>query len=115
MHELIYLTEILAVTLDFASQHNLNKIEVVLIEIDKEIGFVDESVNFYWNHLTEKTIATESLLKVKRIAAIYCCLTCLKIFHKKLATCTKCGSNHIDYQQQIRIVQIEGQINEKNH
>ncbi len=93
MHELSVTESIL----EIASSHALNANAVKVTQINLVIGrlssIVDDSVQFYWDMLSEETICAGSILSFTRLPAILHCLTCKKDYEidHELTPCPLCG------------------------
>jgi hydrogenase nickel incorporation protein HypA/HybF len=80
MHELAVSQSILKIALDNASKVNAKTIKSINLEIGQLASLVDESINFYWDIISEGTIAQGALLTINRIPVEMRCFDCGKVF-----------------------------------
>lgn len=94
MHELAVTESVLAITLKHAEQANARRVTDIYLVIGKLSSIVDDSVQFYWDMISENSIAQGAVLHFNRIAARMKCLTCGQEFEmgEKLAPCPSCQS-----------------------
>lgn len=100
MHELSVTENILGIALNHANQNNAKKVTDVYLVIGKLASIVDDSVQFYWDFLTENTICANSRLHFRRIDASFKCKSCLNTFalEDRLSPCPNCGSLQLEIQ-----------------
>lgn len=93
MHELSVTESILEIALSHARNANATKVTQINLVIGRLSSIVDDSVQFYWDFLTEGTICEGSKLTFKRLPAILHCLTCQKDYEieEELTPCPLCG------------------------
>lgn len=97
MHELSVTQSLL----DLAVQHANNAGAVRIKELNLVIGelssIVDDSVQFYWDMLTQGTIAQGSVLNFRRIPATLRCNACGHEFpmDRERFTCPACASKKV--------------------
>jgi len=93
MHELQITQALLTKVLEKAGSKT-RKIVVVKIVLGEFSGFVDESIDFYWNIITKDTIASGSKVVIIRKPGKMKCLACGHNMPKgeKTEICPKCGS-----------------------
>lgn len=98
MHEMSVTENILRIALDHAEKNQAAKVTDVYLVIGQLSSIVDDSVQFYWDFLTENTICSGSTLHFERIKATFLCNTCDKIFplENRLSPCPECGSYSLD-------------------
>ena len=76
MHELAVTQSILEIALRHAQQAGAGHILAINLTIGDLTGFVDDSIQFYFDFLTKGTLAEGSRLAIERIAARLCCHDC---------------------------------------
>lgn len=76
MHELSVTEELLALTLQHAKKANAGKIVKINLVIGSLTGLAEESIRFYFNILSEGTVAEESLINISRIPLRVRCQKC---------------------------------------
>jgi hydrogenase nickel incorporation protein HypA/HybF len=93
MHELSVTESILNIALDHAKKNHATKVSDVYLVIGQLSSIVDDSVQFYWDFLTENTLCAGSKLHFSRIDAKFLCKTCSKVFplENRLSPCPECG------------------------
>ncbi len=96
MHELGVTENILHIALRHAEDAQASRITDVYLVIGDLSSIVDESVQFYWDFVSEGTIAEKAKLHFRRIAAQMSCLDCQTTYvpNNDLA-CPACGSTKI--------------------
>lgn len=94
MHELAVTESILAITLKHAEQAAASRVTDIHLVIGQLSSIVDDSVQFYWDVISENTIARGARLHFKRIAARMKCLNCGQEFEmdQRLSPCPSCQS-----------------------
>ncbi len=94
MHELSVTENILKIALNHALENQAAKVTDVYVVIGQLSSIVDDSVQFYWDFLTENTLCAGSKLHFKRIEASFLCKSCGDTFllDNRLSPCPKCGS-----------------------
>lgn len=94
MHELAVTESILAITLAHARQANATRVTDIHLVIGQLSSIIDDSVQFYWDMISENTLAQGAALHFDRINARMKCLTCGQEFEMKdrLNPCPVCGS-----------------------
>jgi hydrogenase nickel incorporation protein HypA/HybF len=97
MHELSVTQSILEIALRHAEKAGANKILQLNLTIGQLSSIVDDSVQFYWDIVSEGTIANGATLNFKRIPTVLLCLNC---DHRYTPTgedlaCPLCNSNQV--------------------
>ena len=94
MHELAVTESILAITLKHAEKAQARRVTDIHLVIGQLSSIVDDSVQFYWDMISENTLAHGALLHFNRITAKMKCLTCGQEFEMKerLDPCPVCNS-----------------------
>jgi len=94
MHELAVTESVLAITLKHAELAKARRVTGIYLVIGQLSSIVDDSVQFYWDMISETTIAQGAVLHFNRIPAKMECLTCGREFEMedRLAPCPTCQS-----------------------
>lgn len=103
MHELSITESILEITLNHARQAEAQQVSSIYLVIGQFSSVIDDSIQFYWDIISEGTLACGASLHFRRLPAILACRQCGEEYPpppQELA-CPACGS------QQIKIVQGE--------
>jgi hydrogenase nickel incorporation protein HypA/HybF len=96
MHELMVTESILEIALRHADQAKAARISDVYLVIGSLSSVIDESVQFYWDFVSEGTIAEGAILHFKRIAAELACRACGHTYSPKEGlTCPVCSGSDI--------------------
>ena len=96
MHELMVTESILEIALRHAQDAGAGKITDLYLVIGELSTVVDESVQFYWDFVSEGTAAEGARLHFRRIPAELLCQACGHSYSvKEDLTCPKCHSNNI--------------------
>ena len=97
MHELAVTESIINIALEYANKAGAKRVTDVYLVIGRLSSIVDESVQFYWEIISQDTICANSLLHFQRIPANLICLDCGNEFQlsEELTPCPTCGSAKI--------------------
>ena len=76
MHELSVTQEMINISLDKAKEAGAKKINRINLVIGEMSGIIDDSVQFYFDFLSEGTIAHKAELKFKRVPTTVRCRNC---------------------------------------
>ena len=97
MHELGVTQSILSIVLHHAEEAGATRVKEINLVIGQLSSIVDDSVQFYWDMISEGTIAYQSQLNFKRIPATLRCNECGHEFplNQREYNCPKCGSNKV--------------------
>lgn len=98
MHELAVTESLLATVIQFAEENQASKVTDITLLIGALSSIIDDSVQFYWNHISKNTIAEEAKLHFNRIPATLRCLDCDTefILEEELVPCPNCDSIHLN-------------------
>ena len=97
MHELSVTESILNIATKHADQAGAAKVTDINIVIGRLSSIVDESVQFYWNIITQDTICEASQLHFQYKEARFLCMDCNQEFAlaDELSPCPVCGSHRL--------------------
>jgi hydrogenase nickel incorporation protein HypA/HybF len=97
MHELAVTESVLEIACKHARQAQAKKVTDVYLVIGQLSSIVDDSVQFYWNMITEGTLCEESQLHFKRIPAELTCQECGTQYtlDGELTPCPNCHSARV--------------------
>lgn len=97
MHELAITESLLKIALRHAEQAGAERITRLNIIVGELSSIVDDSVQFYWDIISEDTIAEGAELHFERVEGTLRCLSCGNVFplnHKDF-TCPVCGAKEV--------------------
>jgi hydrogenase nickel incorporation protein HypA/HybF len=94
MHELSVTESILEIAQRYARQNEAKRVTELYIVIGRLASIVDDSVQFYWEILSQDTLCAGSRLHFERIPAQMVCLNCENAYtlDGELTPCPACGS-----------------------
>ena len=94
MHELSVTENILSLALENAQKNNATKVTSINLVIGQLSSIVDDSVQFYWDTISEGTICLGAKLNFQRVPAMLKCQDCEEEYKiaSQLIPCPKCGS-----------------------
>jgi hydrogenase nickel incorporation protein HypA/HybF len=97
MHELSVSESILEIVLRHGQEHNAKKITDIYLVIGDLSSIIDESIEFYWNYISENTIASDAHLHFKRIQAKLKCVECSTEYQLTDSNlpCPNCNSSNV--------------------
>ena len=97
MHELAVTQSILDISLRHAKEAGVKKITSINLVIGEFASIVDDSVQFYWDLITEGTPAQGAELRFERIAGEMTCADCMISFHPRDTdfACPNCKSQSV--------------------
>jgi hydrogenase nickel incorporation protein HypA/HybF len=98
MHELAVTESLLAIVVQSAIDNNAQKVTDIALTIGALSSIVDDSVQFYWNHISKGSVAEEATLHFNRIPATLLCLDCSTEFtlEDELTPCPNCDSINLN-------------------
>ena len=76
MHELAITESILSIANQAAKENNGTKVTDIYLVIGQLSSIVDDSVQFYWDHISQGTISEGAKLHFERRPAILHCKSC---------------------------------------
>jgi len=97
MHELAITQSILEIALRHADQSKAQRITDLHLVIGQWASAVDDSVQFYWDTISDGTIAKGAKLHFRRIPAELLCQDCNQTYIPagRDLFCPRCGSSRI--------------------
>jgi hydrogenase nickel incorporation protein HypA/HybF len=93
MHEMAVSESILGIVLRHAQRAGARRVLGVNLVIGDLTGFIDESIQFYFDFLSRETLAQGAQLHFERVAARVRCPTCSAEYeppHSRLWACPQC-------------------------
>jgi hydrogenase nickel incorporation protein HypA/HybF len=97
MHELSVTQHILETALHYARAHEAVQISAINLVIGQLASVVDDSVQFYWDIISEGSLAQGAKLNFERIAARMQCETCHHTYalYESRLICPICGGGSV--------------------
>ena len=98
MHELSVTQGLISVALETAEQNGSRPITAINLVIGELSSIVDDSVQFYFDHLSQNTLAAGAKLNFRREPATAQCWACGCHFNTSaplLPGCPQCGSGRL--------------------
>jgi hydrogenase nickel incorporation protein HypA/HybF len=97
MHELAITESILNIASTHAAKAEAVKVTDIYLVIGRLSSIVDDSIQFYWDMISENTICSGAKLHFKRIPAKMVCLDCATPFtlDGDLTPCPACQSSRV--------------------
>lgn len=95
MHELSITQSVLEIALRHAERAGARRIVAINLVIGELTGFVDDSIQFYFDFLSKDTLAQDARLNFDRIAPRARCHSCTAEYvppDSRLWTCPRCGA-----------------------
>ncbi len=112
MHELGITQNLLNLALQYAEPAGAKKITALHLVIGELSSVVDDSVQFYWDFISQGTIAQGAVLHFERIPAAFECQDCGAVFPRSDGfACPSCGSGRVRVKQgeefYLRSIEVE--------
>ncbi|MFW5714291.1 MAG: hydrogenase maturation nickel metallochaperone HypA [Brevefilum sp.] len=97
MHELSVTESVLEIACRHAKKEEATNVTDIYLEIGRLSSIIDDSVQFYWDIISEGTICEGATLHFKRVPARLICQECHQEYtmDKELQPCPNCGSARI--------------------
>jgi hydrogenase nickel incorporation protein HypA/HybF len=95
MHEMAVTQSILDIVLRHAEQGGAQRVVAINLVIGDLAGFVDDSIQFYFDFLSRDTVAQGATLNFERVAARVRCYACTTEYAPDttaLWLCPECGA-----------------------
>jgi hydrogenase nickel incorporation protein HypA/HybF len=99
MHELSTTEALLRTASDYAHKNKAKRVTALNLVIGELSGIIDDSVQFYWDMLSENSICEKSILNFDKRKAFMKCMTCENEFslEGELSPCPSCSSMEIKF------------------
>ncbi len=94
MHELAVTESILHIALDEAARHGAQRLTAIHLVVGELTGYVPDSIQFYFDVLSQDTPAAGAVLAVRRVPARVRCASCQADYAPEaglLWLCPACG------------------------
>ncbi|HUS84891.1 MAG TPA: hydrogenase maturation nickel metallochaperone HypA [Anaerolineales bacterium] len=97
MHELSITESILEIALRHAAEADAKKITDIHLVIGKLSSIVDDSVQFYWDIVSDGTAAQGAIMHFRRVGIEIACQACGECYHPEELdlSCPACGSRDV--------------------
>ena len=96
MHELMVTESLLEIALRHASEAKATRVTNLYLVIGELSSVIDDSVQFYWDFVSEGTVAEGATLHFRRVPAELTCRNCGSTYSPKAnLTCPDCDSNMV--------------------
>jgi hydrogenase nickel incorporation protein HypA/HybF len=96
MHELMVTESLLEIALRNAQQANAARVTDLYLVVGELSSVIDDSVQFYWDFVSEGTPAEGATLHFRRVPAELACQECGETYDAKVdLTCPECGSTNV--------------------
>jgi hydrogenase nickel incorporation protein HypA/HybF len=94
MHELSVSENVLNIAQKHAIEANASRVTDIYITVGRLSSIVDDSIQFYWDIISQDTICKGAQLHFNRIPARLLCMNCSNEFtlDAELSPCPSCGS-----------------------
>ena len=98
MHELAVTEDILHIAIEEGEAHQAKRITDIYMTIGRLSSLVDDSIQFYWDHISQGTLCEGAVLHFNRPPAIFKCNKCGQEFEilEDLLPCPACKSFDLD-------------------
>jgi hydrogenase nickel incorporation protein HypA/HybF len=97
VHELSVTESILEIALRHASLANASRVTGIYLVVGQLSSIVDDSVQFYWDMISEGTLCAGARLHFDRRPALLACLSCGARYtiNGELMACPECSSEQV--------------------
>jgi len=102
MHELSITEQIAEIAVRHGEKNQAQQVTDLYLVIGELSTVIDDSVQFYWDLITDQTICKGAKLHFNRIPALFRCLDCNKEYQLskgELTPCPHCGSTQMEILQ----------------
>ena len=99
MHELSITESLLNTASAYARKNKAKKVTVLNLVIGELSGIIDDSIQFYWEMISENSICEKSILHFDKRKAIMKCMACNNEFELagELSPCPSCSSMDLKF------------------
>jgi hydrogenase nickel incorporation protein HypA/HybF len=93
MHELPVTEQLLSIVLEHSRKAEAKRVTRIHLVIGELVGFVGDSIRFYFDIISKQTEAENALLSITQVEASAICQRCKKEFHPSGMQweCPACG------------------------
>jgi len=97
MHELAITQGILDLVLEHAAKAGAARVTAIDVVVGELSGYVPDSIQFYWDALSEGTAARGATLRFRRVPLRFACEACGALFapNGRDFNCTACGGARV--------------------
>jgi hydrogenase nickel incorporation protein HypA/HybF len=97
MHELAITESILEIAIRHAQAKKASRITDLYLVLGQWSSVVDDSVQFYWDIISDGTIAKGATLHFRRVPVVLTCQDCGKEYRpaNEEFACSHCGGTHV--------------------
>ena len=97
MHELAITENLLNLALRYAEEHRASRVTELNLMIGDLCGFVDDSIQLYWGHVSQHTLCEGARLNFQRVPARFACLDCSTeyVLKGEMTPCPRCSGTRI--------------------
>jgi hydrogenase nickel incorporation protein HypA/HybF len=97
MHELSVTESLLEIAQRHAAQAGARRVTDLYLVIGRLASIVDDSVQFYWDTISQGTVCEGAQLHFERVPGKLQCLSCGETYllQQDLIPCPKCGSDQV--------------------
>lgn len=102
MHELSITEQIAEIAVRHGEKNQAKQVTDLYLVIGELSTVIDDSVQFYWDLITDQTICKGAKLHFNRVPALFLCLDCnqeYQLSQGELTPCPHCGSTRMDILQ----------------
>ena len=94
MHELAVTESILSTAIKYGQQANAERVTDIYLVIGQISSIIDDSIQFYWDIISEDTICEGATIHFERVPLELECLNCHNVYQvdSQLIPCPKCES-----------------------
>jgi hydrogenase nickel incorporation protein HypA/HybF len=98
MHELAVTESILEIALRHAKERNAKSIKNLYLVIGDWSSIIDDSIQFYWDIISDGTIAEGAALHFQRIPVILVCKNCANEYRPSQGdlACPECSATQVE-------------------
>lgn len=111
MHELAVTEDILKIALEEAVKNHAARVSDIFLTIGRLSSVVDDSVQFFWDHISKGTVCEGAVLHFNRPPARFACNKCGREFEilDDLLPCPDCESFDLEVisGQEMQVDSIE--------
>ena len=111
MHELAITQGILDLVAEHAAAAGAARVTAIDIVVGEMSGFLPDSIQFYWDELSEGTVARGATLRFRRVPLRLACADCGSLFPPGDGRfdCSACGSPRVRVAQgrELRVESID--------